>query len=78
MPKRSSMNEKRTDVNQMAKSIVDMVTGNPIAEEPTPIKKKDPLAVELGRRGGLKGGKRAPKVCQLKNVQRLQKKASTD
>jgi hypothetical protein len=50
-------------VNQLAKSIVDLATGNPISEEPQPIKVKDPLAVELGRRGGLKGGKaRAEKL----------------
>jgi len=41
------------DVNQLAKFIVDMSTGNaPPDPEPT----KDPAAVSLGRRGGLKGG----------------------
>jgi len=58
MPDRSSTNKRRTrDVNKLAKSIVDLATGNPISEEPQPVKEKDPLAVELGRRGGLKGGK---------------------
>lgn len=45
------------DTNQLAKSIVDLATGE--AEEPKPAekKKKDPAAVALGRKGGLKGGK---------------------
>jgi hypothetical protein len=37
--------------------MIDLATGNPISEEPQPVKEKDPLAVELGRRGGLKGGR---------------------
>lgn len=47
-------------MNQLAKMIVDMSTGQ---AEPEPESTKDPLAVELGRRGGLKGGKaRAAKM----------------
>jgi hypothetical protein len=47
------------DVNQLAKSIVDEATGQAEPVEDT----RDPLAVELGRRGGLKGGKaRAAKL----------------
>ncbi len=56
MPNRSS--KGRRDVNQLAAMIVKTAT-----EEPT----KDPLAVELGRRGGLKGGKaRANKLSPTK------------
>lgn len=51
MQKRSRMPR---DMNQLAKLIVDMSTGQ---AEPEPESTKDPLAVELGRRGGLKGGK---------------------
>lgn len=62
MQKRSSMNK---DLNALAKSIVDLATGNPIAEEPPPIKNQ--AAVELGRLGGLKGGKaRAEKLSAKK------------
>lgn len=43
------------DPNQLGKLIVDLATGE--AEEPDPGDGKDPAAVELGRRGGLKGGK---------------------
>src|SRR5690349_14627605 len=55
------------DTNQLAKLIVDIATG---AEEDTAAPaespsqpEKDPAAVSLGRRGGLKGGKaRAAKL----------------
>ncbi len=74
MQKRSSMNGKRTDANQLAKSIVDLATGNPIAEELQPIKNQ--AAVELGRLGGLKGGKaRAEKLSSRKRSE-IAKKAA--
>ena len=60
MPKRSS---RPRDLNELARSIVDQATGaaTPEPEEAGP--PKDPAAVELGRRGGLKGGKaRAAKM----------------
>ncbi|MBN4050488.1 histone H1 [Gammaproteobacteria bacterium AH-315-M22] len=44
------------DANQLAKSIVDLTTGD--VEEEKPVDDgKDPAAVALGRKGGLKGGK---------------------
>jgi hypothetical protein len=52
MPKRSRMPR---DPNQLAKAVVDFATGQREPDSPRPA--KDPLAVELGRRGGLKGGK---------------------
>jgi len=42
-------------VNSLARQIVDEATGQ--AQPADPAAGKDPLAVELGRRGGLKGGK---------------------
>src|ERR1700752_2515472 len=42
------------DLNQWAKHMVDLATGN--AQEPDPNQGKDAKAVSLGRRGGLKGG----------------------
>jgi len=58
MPDRSR--KRPRDLNQLAKSIVDEATGQ---TEPLPEDTRDPLAVELGRRGGLKGGKaRAAKL----------------
>jgi hypothetical protein len=46
------------DLNQWAKRMVDIATGETVDREPTPEEQgKDPAAVSLGRRGGLKGGK---------------------
>jgi hypothetical protein len=51
MPKRSS---KPADVNRRAAAVVAEAT----SEEPVdPYDGKDPAAVELGRKGGRKGGK---------------------
>ena len=48
------------DVNQRAKAILDIVTGE---VTPEPIPEKDAAAVESGRRGGKIGGKaRAEKL----------------
>ena len=62
MPNRSSKKRPR-DVNQLAASIVgDTTDDQPQAVEPA-APEKDPAAVSLGRRGGLKGGKaRAAKL----------------
>jgi len=42
-----------TDINQLAAKIVEMATN----EDVPPDDGKDPAAVALGRKGGLKGGK---------------------
>jgi hypothetical protein len=54
MPERSR--KRPTDVNELAKALVDEATG----EVPSvgPDAGKDPAAVALGRKGGLIGGKR--------------------
>ena len=44
------------DTNQLAKQIVDLSTGQAEEEQPEDTG-KDPAAVALGRKGGLKGGK---------------------
>lgn len=43
------------DPMQRAKLTIDLITGE---AEPTPERVKDPASVELGRQGGLIGGKR--------------------
>ncbi len=53
MPDRSR--KRPRDPNQLAKLVVDIATGE--VEDTPPDDGKDPAAVELGRRGGLKGGK---------------------
>ena len=44
-----------TDLNKRAKAIVDLATGE--SEPVNPAEGKNAAAVELGRLGGLKGGK---------------------
>jgi hypothetical protein len=50
---RSSKKPRPRDLNKLAKAIVDAATGDPEPAEDDP---RDPAAVELGRRGGLRGG----------------------
>ena len=61
MPNRSS--KRPRDVNSLAKFITDVATGQ--VELPKTEDGKDPAAVALGRKGGLKGGKaRANKLSK--------------
>ena len=77
------MSKKKTtprDLNQLAKSIVDQVTGgDPEPEEkaePAQKPEKNPAAVALGRLGGLKGGKaRAEKLSDEERSDIAQKAA---
>lgn len=63
------------DVNQLAKSIVDEATGQ---AEALPPDTRDPLAVELGRRGGLKGGRaRADKLTPEERSEAARKAAAS-
>jgi hypothetical protein len=62
------------DSNQLAKLVVDLATGE--AEESDPDAGKDPAAVELGRRGGRKGGKaRAAKMTAAERSEAARKAA---
>jgi hypothetical protein len=79
MPKRSSKPKRPRDPNQLAKLIVALSVGD--AEEPvaTPPDDggKDPAAVALGRRGGLKGGNaRAAKLSAAKRKEIAKKAAA--
>jgi hypothetical protein len=61
MPKRSS---KQKDTQQLSRSVLDAIVPD---AEPKPTTQKNPAAVELGRLGGLKGGKaRAAKLSAAK------------
>jgi hypothetical protein len=53
MPERSR--KRPTDINELAKQLVGEATGE--IEPIDPDAGKDPAAVALGRKGGLKGGK---------------------
>ena len=66
MPKRSS-----TDINRLAKSIVDQVTQEAEAQP-----EKNPAAVALGRMGGLKGGKARAETLSATRRRAIAKKAA--
>lgn len=73
MPNRSS--KRPRDANQLAKLIADIATGE--AELPKTDEGKDPAAVALGRKGGLKGGKaRAAKLSATKRAAIAKKAAA--
>lgn len=60
MPEQLSKRKKPRDLNRLAASIVSEATSE---KKPEPESTKNPAAVELGRMGGLKGGKaRAEKL----------------
>jgi hypothetical protein len=62
------------DANQLAKLIVDMATG--AAPPDTTVDGKDPAAVALGRKGGLKGGKARFDSLTAKRRTEIAKKAA--
>ena len=64
------------DSNQLAKLIVDIATGE--AENDKPVDDgKDPAAVSLGRRGGLKGGKARAAALTPERRAEIAKRAAT-
>jgi hypothetical protein len=66
MPKRSST-KRSTDINQLAKSILDGATGDADLSTEETEQKKNPAAVALGKLGGKKGGPaRAAKLSPKK------------
>lgn len=61
------------DASQRAKMVVDIATHEVEAE---PVPEKDPAAVALGRKGGLKGGKaRAAKMTAAERSESARKAA---
>lgn len=71
MTDKASRRKRPADFAQRAKMIVDIATGEIEDRQPTPEEQgKDPAAVSLGRRGGLKGGKaRAVKLSEKRRKQ---------
>lgn len=72
MPERSSKKRPR-DLNQLAASIVADATGQAIDDD-QPV--KNPAAVELGRLGGLKGGKARAEKLSPERRSEIAKKAA--
>ena len=62
------------DTNQLAKFIVELATG--LQTEPDKYEGKNPAAVELGRLGGLKGGKARAKKLSAAKRKAIAKKAA--
>lgn len=62
------------DANQLAKFITDLATGE--IEMPKTDDGKDPAAVALGRKGGLKGGKARAESMTAKRRAEIAKKAA--
>ncbi len=74
MPKRSSI--KKTDINQLARYIVDKATTDEELLEKAAQEGKNPAAVLLGRLGGLKGGKARAKKLSPKQRSQIAQKAA--
>jgi hypothetical protein len=72
MPNRSSKHPR--DVNSLAKFITDLATGQ--VELPKTNEGKDPAAVALGRKGGLKGGRARAESLSGKKRSEIAKKAA--
>lgn len=75
MPTRASKKRPR-DVNQLAKMIVDMSTGEIPKEEPPQEREKNPAAVALGKLGASKGGKARAAKLSAKKRKEIAKKAA--
>lgn len=72
MPDRSSKPRRPADLNALAANIVHAATEG----EPDPDIGKDPAAVSLGRRGGLKGGKARAEQLTPEQRTEIAKKAA--
>lgn len=66
--------ERPRDTNQLAKLIADIATGE--AADESPATGKDPAAVALGRKGGLKGGAARAAALTPKERSDIAKKAA--
>jgi len=77
MQKQSIVKRRRsTDINQLAKSIVDLATGNPIMED-LPVESKRVPIVDT-RESESKGNKSRPKKLSIKKQKDVAEKSQTD
>ena len=67
--------KRPTDINQRAKNIVDLATGE-VTETPEEIDEIKAAAAALGRKGGLKGGKARAAKLSSKRRSEIAKKAA--
>ena len=73
MPKRSSKNVEGEDVNELAASIVEVVTDE---DKPVDGQGKNPAAVALGKLGGKKEGPARAKRLSKKRRSEIARKAA--
>ena len=66
------------DLNQLAKPIVDEATGELPTHNQIKIVEKNPAAVELGRLGGLKGGRARAESLTAQQRSDIARKAATE
>lgn len=64
------------DTNQLAKSIVDIATGESDKDKETPSDEVRAAAAALGRLGGLKGGKARAKSLSAKRRSEIARRAA--
>ena len=69
-PKKKPAAKVKPDINQLAARIIAEATGE-APKTPDPDAGKDPAAVSLGRKGGLKGG-----AARAKSLNKKQRAAS--
>jgi hypothetical protein len=71
------MPKRPRDFNQAGKLVIDIATGQIEDREPTPEEQgKDPAAVALGRKGGIKGGSARAKSLSAKRRAEIAKAAA--
>jgi hypothetical protein len=71
MPKR--LRKMPRDINELAKAIVDLTTGD---REPEELPEKNPHAVALGKLGGSKGGTQRAKNLSATKRKQIARKAA--
>lgn len=79
MQNRSSKPKRPRDMNQLAYQIVQEATGQAPPAQPVQLAAeagKDPAAVSLGRRGGLKGGRARAESLTAEQRTEIAKKAA--
>jgi len=74
MPDRSR--KRPRDPNRLAKTLVDLATGQVEDIDTTPKSGKNPAAVQLGRMGGLKGGKARAAALSSKRRAEIARRAA--
>jgi len=68
--------KRAADLNRLAASIVEDATSEADEKEGQPENEKDPAAIALGRKGGVKGGKAPAEKLSAKRRKEIARKAA--